>query len=481
MNWTNRTSDANEIVGTESLYQGTTSVAPNRIRSAGALAPSSRVGANRRTRKIFSQFATSVFAVALSLALISSAASATTFTGTVHNGTTGKVAAGVDVVLLSLQNDMQTVANTKTDAQGKFQLAYNSTGPMPLLIRAIYKGVFFHAMLPPGTTTADVQIFEPSSNPNTVQFSSHLIAFQPNGSVLLVGEEYIVENRSSPPVAYAKTEGNIEFQVPDGADKVQALAQGPEGMPTTQGLIDRGKNRYAISYAFRPGESGVRLSYELSYTGNKATIHLSPAYPAATLMLLAPPTVTVSAPGFKSAGNDQGMTVYTSEGINGASSFDVTLSGTAPPPGNSDAQGQADPSAQGRDAGAAPVAAVAPRTAPYQWILLAGFGSIFLLGAAFLFRKPAVATVPLAAVPQSSQPSAAAFQGAAVSPGQTFSGAAATQSLGEVNREVGASLDQLKDTLFRLELRHQAGTISEQEYLEQRTRAEKIIRDLVKG
>ena len=38
-----------------------------------------------------------------------------------------------------------------------------------------------------------------------------------------------------------------------------------------------------------------------------------------------------------------------------------------------------------------------------------------------------------------------------------------------------------KDTLFRLELRHQAGTISEQEYLEQRARAEKTIRDLVKG
>jgi hypothetical protein len=426
------------------------------------------------------RFSISVIALC-AVTILAGAASATTFTGTVHNGTTNKPAANVDVVLLSLQNDMQSVANTKTDAQGKYQLTYSSTGPMPLLVRAIYKGVFFHAVMPPGTTTADVQIYEPSSNPNTVQFTSHLIAFQPNGSVLLVGEEYIVENQSTPPVAYAKTEGNFEFQVPDGADKVQALAQGPEHMPTTQGLIDRGKNRYAISYAFRPGESGVRLSYELLYAGDKATVHLSPAYPATTIMLLAPPTVTVSAAGFKAAGNEQGLTVYTAEGTNGASSFDVTLSGTAPPPSSGDAQGQADPSTQPRDAGAAPVAAVAPRTAPYQWILLAGFGSIFLLGAAFLFRKPAPVTAPIAVAPQSAQPSAAAFQGAAASPAQTFSGAAGTQSLGEVNREVGASLDQLKDTLFRLELRHQAGTISEQEYIEQRARAEKTIRDLVKG
>jgi hypothetical protein len=104
-----------------------------------------------------------------------------------------------------------------------------------------------------------------------------------------------------------------------------------------------------------------------------------------------------------------------------------------------------------------------------------------LLGAAFLLRKPVPAVVPAAVAPQTAQSSAAAFQGAAASPVQSFSGAATTQSLGAVDREVGASLDQLKDTLFRLELRHQAGTISEQEYAEQRARAEKILRDLVRG
>jgi hypothetical protein len=50
-----------------------------------------------------------------------------------------------------------------------------------------------------------------------------------------------------------------------------------------------------------------------------------------------------------------------------------------------------------------------------------------------------------------------------------------------VDREVGTSLDELKDQLFRLELRHQAGTISDAEYAERRARAEKILRDLVRG
>jgi hypothetical protein len=50
-----------------------------------------------------------------------------------------------------------------------------------------------------------------------------------------------------------------------------------------------------------------------------------------------------------------------------------------------------------------------------------------------------------------------------------------------MDRQVSHSLDELKDTLFRLELRRQAGTISEEDYARERSRAEKILRDLVRG
>jgi hypothetical protein len=46
---------------------------------------------------------------------------------------------------------------------------------------------------------------------------------------------------------------------------------------------------------------------------------------------------------------------------------------------------------------------------------------------------------------------------------------------------VVTSLDYLKEQLFRLELRHQAGTISDEEYASERARAEKVLRDLVRG
>jgi hypothetical protein len=54
-------------------------------------------------------------------------------------------------------------------------------------------------------------------------------------------------------------------------------------------------------------------------------------------------------------------------------------------------------------------------------------------------------------------------------------------SIAEVDAAIGTSLDALKERLFRLELRHQAGTISEAEYAQERAQAQKVLRDLVRG
>jgi hypothetical protein len=57
----------------------------------------------------------------------------------------------------------------------------------------------------------------------------------------------------------------------------------------------------------------------------------------------------------------------------------------------------------------------------------------------------------------------------------------ADTSTQQVNREVGQSLDALKENLFKLELRWQAGTISEEDYARERARTEKVLRDLLRG
>jgi hypothetical protein len=435
--------------------------------------------------KLFSRSSATCAAVMALLicgALAANPAFANTYTGTVKNGTTNKPGAGVDVILLSLEGDMQTVANTKTDAQGHFSLSYTPTGQMPLLVRAIYQGVNYHAALPPGKTSADVQIYEATANSSTVTFPSHLVAFQPSGNVLEVGEEYVVQNQSKPPVTYFKTDGNFDFQIPAGAANVQVSAQGPEHMPISLGTISRGKDRYSVAYAFRPdesGESAVRVSYEIPYATNQATVHLAPLYSSQNVALLAPPTMTLGASGFQPAGNEEGMTVYSRDNVAAGTGIDVAVSGTAPPPTDGGQQGQTDAGAAGGTGheDGAPVAAVAPRLDSLKWVLLGGFGALFILGAAFLMRRQLPAAA-VAAVPQAPVRTRHASQTAPVT--APVAPAAATE-MRAVDREIGMSLDELKDRLFKLELRHQAGTISDAEYAEQRAKTEKILRDLVRG
>jgi len=58
---------------------------------------------------------------------------------------------------------------------------------------------------------------------------------------------------------------------------------------------------------------------------------------------------------------------------------------------------------------------------------------------------------------------------------------AAAPLVQKIQQEVDTNLDSLKDTLLRIELRRQAGTISDEEYARERGRAEQVLRDLVQG
>ncbi len=48
-----------------------------------------------------------------------------------------------------------------------------------MLIRAVYRGVFFHQPLTPGTSTVDVTVFEPTTNPGAIKFRCAFWCFSP--------------------------------------------------------------------------------------------------------------------------------------------------------------------------------------------------------------------------------------------------------------------------------------------------------------
>jgi len=416
-------------------------------------------------------------------------AEAGTVHGTVMNGTTGKAAAGIDLVLIQLQGGMQEVARSKSGAQGEFTFDHPGLGAQPMLVRAIYHGINFNHALPPGTSAAQVvDIYEPSKDPKTINVSSHVVIFQPNGANLIVGEEYQIENKSQPPLAYFRNEGGFDFALPEGGKLQQVAAAGPAGMPVVQLPIDKKNNRYSIAFAFRPGGNSVRYSYELPYPGNTATVKIPTIYPGGRLLVVAPPSVQVSGDGLAPAGQEQNMNLYGREDVPAGTLVAVSLSGTAPPPdqnagADQGQQGGRDAQQGGGEAGGVNIQQVPGRLDVLKWPLIAGFICVFALGAILLARKPVVAVAGPAAVeeqapaakPKKSKASALVASNVRAAPTNGAS------SLAEVDAAIGTSLDGLKERLFRLELRHQAGTISEEEYARERARAEKVLRDLVRG
>jgi hypothetical protein len=444
------------------------------------------------------------FALAALLFFTGSPAFAGTVTGTVTNGTTGKPAASVDVILIQLQGTMRPIASTKTDAQGRYSFDNPALGAGPMLIRAVYRGVNYHEPATPGKSTVDVQVFEPTDRASAFSVTAHAIILQPSGSDLVVGEEYNISNKTQPPVAYYRADGSFLFSLPEGAQLSDVSVVGTSGMPVVQTPIDKGKNENAIDFPFRPGDSVVRISYRVPYAGNQANLRFLSYYAADRLAVFAPPSVRFTSAGFTPSGQTQGFSVYMRESVAPKTPITVSVFGAAPPPApdngaaSSAANGDdsQNPSVNSRADSAAetPVASVTnfpARLDSLKWILVGGFAALFVLGSIYVWRQPQAAP---AGVPNGMSPPTLPNQNA-VSPagpagrldftygleagGDTVSAGAAPPS--NMDREVRSSLDELKDTLFRLELRREAGTVAEADYLRERDRVQKILRDLVKG
>jgi hypothetical protein len=423
------------------------------------------------------------FSTLIFLCALSAVSQAGTVHGTVKNGTTGKPAPGVTVMLIQLQGGMQPVANTQSDAQGQFTFDNPGLGAQPMLVRAVYRGINFHQPVPPGKSDVEVAVYEPTKDSKAIALTTRVVFFQPNGTTLIVGEEYSLQNDTKPPEAYFRADGNFEFSVPEGAQLQQVAASGPAGMPVVQAPIDKGKGHFAIAYAFRPGENTVRYSYEIPYPNNTAAVKIpGSAYAARRLLVVAPPSVQIVGEGLQAGGQEQGMAIYGRENLAANATVAVNVSGTAPPPGANSATDQGQPGQEPQGAAAsANIQQVPGRLDVLKWPLVAGFVGVFAVGAILLARKPVAMTVaPIenAAEPFKDSDSQSRSKKIPTLASQS-NGSAPTME--NVNAAVATSLEYLKDQLFRLELRHQAGTIPDDEYASERARAEKVLRDLVRG
>ena len=108
--------------------------------------------------------------------LLTPFSAAQTLTGTVKNATTGKPAAGDDVVLLSLGQGMEEAGRTKADAKGNFSFKLDGQGPH--LVRVIHQEVTYHRMAPPGTTSVEVEVYDVSKKVEGIEVIADIMRFQ---------------------------------------------------------------------------------------------------------------------------------------------------------------------------------------------------------------------------------------------------------------------------------------------------------------
>jgi hypothetical protein len=395
----------------------------------------------------------SAFLLALAMGAV---ASAQTLTGTVTNGTTSTAVAGDDVILIRLAQGMEEAARTKTDAKGAFHFELKD-GQGPHLIRVVHQGVTYHHMAPPGTTAADVQVFDVAKKVENITATADLLYVQAKPDELGVTRIFAVNNASKPPRTQMNDQ-NFEFYIPSGAkiDGAQAQTAGGQWVES-EPVAQPEKGRYAFVFPLRPGQTDFQITYRLPYNGS-ARIDPRPLYPLQHLVVILPTTIQFSAEkegiyDNKQPPNQPGAIAEVASNTQTGQSLSFTVSGTGvlqednsgndsaggdSGGGNQSVGGETAASPNARDnrpgGGLGPPSEAPDPLQQYRWKILLGFGVLLACGAVYI----AVRSKTSATHDSVSDP---------VAPGRS-----------------ALLLEALKEELFQLEVEHKQGTLSQPEY-----------------
>jgi hypothetical protein len=387
-------------------------------------------------------------------------------TGTVTNKTTGKPAAGDQVVLVDTQAGMGEVAKATTDASGHYRL--NKPGNSNYLVRVTHQGATYFIGAPEGNAPGDIPVYDVAAKVTGVVIDEDVVGIveSANGKLRVV-ERYAVHNASMPPRTQWSPR-TFEIVLPDEAVVDGSSAQRPGGLPTSLKLDPTGsKGHYAFNFPIQPDEGEkstlFQIEYELPYGGGKFTFHPQVTIPARTVWAMMPKSMSFAAGAgstFLSSPQDPGFNTYVAKNAVPGKALEFTVSGTGSIPREDQSGQQSSSGMGGQDAGAAgsqPGGGMAnPINTPdplskYKWWILSALVLLLAAGAAFLLRKPASGAAALNA------------------------GTAAPPVAGNT-----ALLNALKEELFALESGKIAGKLAPGEYEELKAALETVLKRALK-
>jgi hypothetical protein len=399
------------------------------------------------------RYAQRVFGLAVLMA-VSASVFAAEIAGTITNGTTGKPAAAVEVVLLShAGGGMDPVGKTKTDAQGRFSIAVPDPEAQHLL-RVNYQGVNYSASVLPGGANADITIFDAARQVAGIFEDARVYRLQTQHGELDVEVTYTIRNESAPPKTKMGDE-TYEIELPTGAQLIEASAAGPGGMPLPTSPVPTGKqNRYALVFPIRPGQTKLDVVYKMPYSG-AYEFALTPDSQLSELGVLLPKSMQFTGVGrsFAQDSDEAGLAVYFTKNVLAHEQVKFSVSGEGVAP--REAQGGAPPA--NAPVGGDPVAFAHSYAI---WFVLAPMIIIILGGGFWLWRR---ASGPNLTAPKPLKMPLAARR-APTSEGVV--GAPAPDTV----------LEALKDELFQLEKDRLDGKVSPEDHARLKAGLDALIR-----
>jgi hypothetical protein len=421
--------------------------------------------------------------------LLLTAASAQNITGTVTNATTGKPSSGDIVTLLSLSQGMQEVANTKSDAQGRFLLPAPAGDPSPHMVRVTHQGVNYFppgGPLMSGTTTAQLTVYDSAKTVVGLSQTVEVDRFQSDGKQLEGIALYAIRNQSQPPRTVADDKRTFEFVLPEGAELESAQAKGPGGQPiAVEASPALQKNHYALTYPLRPGETQFQVSYHMPYSG-EASISPKPLNEVQHFVVMTPQGMTFTPRNpqqFQSMPDQPGVMVVTNVKPGQDLSFRVAGTGEFQAEGQQGAQstGRGDASGGGGMGGSQATAndnrpgggLGAPIDVPdplheYRAYILGAFALVLVMGGAYVVSKSNARQYPVTAAAGASNRTAIDTGEAAADFADFIEPAAPARN--------ALLLEAMKEELFQLEIDRQQGKISPEEYAKAKAALDETIR-----
>jgi hypothetical protein len=412
---------------------------------------------------------------ALAVTLPLAAFAAEPITGIVTNRTNNKPSANDDVVLIRLQQGMQESTRTKTDAHGRFTLQVPDEGIH--LVRVTHDKANYFQPVRPGTTAIEMDVYNAAAKVKGVSSEADVMRIQTDaaGTGLTVVENLFVKNESTPPMTQF-SEKPFDFWLPEGAVIAGSAALAPGGMPVQSPPVPLAeKNHYTFLFPIRPGETRFQISYHVPYTG-KFTFTPRETGTTDTVAIMLPKSMTFTADPkapYNAVNDEVNAQTFVARNVAPDQPMNFTLSGAGQLPRDTTTPDAASAGAQGpQQAATSDSGQVAPETenkmpgrglqnpldpegtrdpwAKYKWWILGGLAVLLAIAAGVLLRKP-TGTQLAAASPQPIVPPAPQSQH-------------------------NLLLQSLKEELFALETDRLQNSISEEDYADQKSALETVLR-----